>query len=633
MGLSEINSFRGDIPVEIQELSPVLYEYLKELADSMRGFGMGAVTGSLTLTERELTTRYFKQEYPRGVETKARVGDSAVSVKFVKFGYEVASGNTGQLAFLSPEGLATESGADLSLGGVDFTNSGAGDYGWIQTQGLVGGTTDWGVDGEAGDSIYLSAGVLSTTAGGVRVGQKAATGIVLSQNQQTHVDVPPDLSIQVVDLQTGLAGAEQKLSSAATDLEFLAALVAAHQDANQVAIARLESANTGLDLGELTRKMASLSLTQAGYELKLSSITSQVESNALVARESAEALFTQIVRADSGAGQAGFWAEVSERINLDVAVLTNDTETALASQQSQITAVATVNTAQATSITSLTASVNSLNTTVGGHTTTLATHTTDIAAVVSVNSAQATSITSLNSSVSGLNSTVSSHTSTLSSHATSISSLTSSTTALTSTVNGHTATLTIQASTNATVAGKLAAYWTLTAVAGGRAQLSIYADANGGGGVDIVGNVTIDGNLLVNGSIMTGKIGDSQVLTAKMGADAVTDITGASATGASGNGSSQTILSANVVMDFAGDIAVIFTALQSFAGDRSWSFQLYIDSSYVFACNGTKPGDSISLAGFKSVGAGTIPVNVYWTGQNSGITMVSGNAVMIRRYR
>lgn len=58
----------------------------------------------------------------------------------------------------------------------------------------------------------------------------------------------------------------------------------------------------------------------------------------------------------------------------------------------------------------------------------------------------------------------------------------------------------IQTAVN-TQAGKLAAYWQVTAVAGGRAQLTVYADANGGGGVDITGNVQINGNLLVTGSV------------------------------------------------------------------------------------------------------------------------------------
>jgi hypothetical protein len=55
--------------------------------------------------------------------------------------------------------------------------------------------------------------------------------------------------------------------------------------------------------------------------------------------------------------------------------------------------------------------------------------------------------------------------------------------------------------------GRTAAYWRTTAVAGNnRAQITISADANGGAGVDIIGDVSISGNLLVAGSIITDKI-------------------------------------------------------------------------------------------------------------------------------
>ncbi|MEG3084819.1 hypothetical protein U1707_14290 [Sphingomonas sp. PB2P12] len=59
----------------------------------------------------------------------------------------------------------------------------------------------------------------------------------------------------------------------------------------------------------------------------------------------------------------------------------------------------------------------------------------------------------------------------------------------------------------ADVQGRAATYWRTTAVAGNnRAQVTIYADANGGAGVDFVGDVSISGNLLVGGSVGTGAI-------------------------------------------------------------------------------------------------------------------------------
>ncbi|QOT72832.1 hypothetical protein H5V43_06890 [Sphingobium fuliginis] len=84
-------------------------------------------------------------------------------------------------------------------------------------------------------------------------------------------------------------------------------------------------------------------------------------------------------------------------------------------------------------------------------------------------------------------------------------------TSLTGTVNGHTASLTTQSGAIATLQGRTSAFWQVDAVAGGRAQLKVYADANGGGGVDIVGDVRISGNLVVDGTISTGKITNQAV--------------------------------------------------------------------------------------------------------------------------
>lgn len=50
-------------------------------------------------------------------------------------------------------------------------------------------------------------------------------------------------------------------------------------------------------------------------------------------------------------------------------------------------------------------------------------------------------------------------------------------------------------------AGKLGAFWQVTAVAGGRAQMTVYADANGGGGVDITGDLNLTGNARITGIV------------------------------------------------------------------------------------------------------------------------------------
>lgn len=50
--------------------------------------------------------------------------------------------------------------------------------------------------------------------------------------------------------------------------------------------------------------------------------------------------------------------------------------------------------------------------------------------------------------------------------------------------------------------GKTSAYWQVESVAGnGRAQLRVVADANGGGGVDITGDLRVTGNALISGTV------------------------------------------------------------------------------------------------------------------------------------
>ena len=81
-----------------------------------------------------------------------------------------------------------------------------------------------------------------------------------------------------------------------------------------------------------------------------------------------------------------------------------------------------------------------------------------------------------------------------------------------SAVGSLTARVTTTEGAIATAQGKLSSYWQTTAVAGnGRAQLTLHADANGGGGVDIVGDVAISGNLVVDGTIQSTKVATSAI--------------------------------------------------------------------------------------------------------------------------
>lgn len=72
--------------------------------------------------------------------------------------------------------------------------------------------------------------------------------------------------------------------------------------------------------------------------------------------------------------------------------------------------------------------------------------------------------------------------------------------------------------------GKLTSYWQVEAIAGGRAQLRVYSDSNGGGGVDIVGDLRVDGNVLISGTVTTNALLDGAVATDKIASNAASKI-------------------------------------------------------------------------------------------------------------
>lgn len=86
----------------------------------------------------------------------------------------------------------------------------------------------------------------------------------------------------------------------------------------------------------------------------------------------------------------------------------------------------------------------------------------------------------------------------------------STVTQLQSDYNGTSAIVTQQAGTIAGLGQRTAAYVRFIATAGsGRAQLTLSADANGGGGVDLIGDLSVSGNLLVGGSVVTSALADN----------------------------------------------------------------------------------------------------------------------------
>jgi hypothetical protein len=80
------------------------------------------------------------------------------------------------------------------------------------------------------------------------------------------------------------------------------------------------------------------------------------------------------------------------------------------------------------------------------------------------------------------------------------------------------ASVTTLATAVTTMESKTSAYWQTTAVAGnGRAQLTLHADANGGGGVDIVGDVRISGDTMIGGTLSVSALNYQMFVRRKSG--------------------------------------------------------------------------------------------------------------------
>ncbi|OAN51857.1 hypothetical protein A7Q26_09190 [Sphingobium sp. TCM1] len=74
--------------------------------------------------------------------------------------------------------------------------------------------------------------------------------------------------------------------------------------------------------------------------------------------------------------------------------------------------------------------------------------------------------------------------------------------ALNSTVSTLNSSVSTQQAAINNINGRVAAWWQVDAVAGnGRAQLRVVADANGGGGVDITGDLRVTGDVLIGGTV------------------------------------------------------------------------------------------------------------------------------------
>lgn len=110
-------------------------------------------------------------------------------------------------------------------------------------------------------------------------------------------------------------------------------------------------------------------------------------------------------------------------------------------------------------------------------------------------------LSTLSTQYASLSSTVSAQGASITQNATAVSGLNGQFASLSSTVSSLSSSVSTQQSAITDLQGRTSAYWQVTAVAGGRAQLTVFADANGGGGVDILGDLRVTGNALISGTV------------------------------------------------------------------------------------------------------------------------------------
>lgn len=177
---------------------------------------------------------------------------------------------------------------------------------------------------------------------------------------------------------------------------------------------------------------------------------------------------------------------------------------------------------------------------------------------------------------------------------------------------GLLARVTTTESATADLQDKTEAYWSVEAIAGGRAQLTVYADATGAAGVDITGDVRIYGNVEIYGQVIVHSTVDTPQLTPNATAIMHT-VTLASTK--FGNNAVQLAVELYIDFQYDCDIFVWVDAGQSFVGDRGWNSRAYYESTSTplgAGKGGDTAADSYTMTGYMPVDAGTRRLFVNW---------------------
>lgn len=144
-------------------------------------------------------------------------------------------------------------------------------------------------------------------------------------------------------------------------------------------------------------------------------------------------------------------------------------------------------------------------------------------------------------------------------------------------------------------------------------------------GVNVVG---INGALVIDGTLTVKRanIQDAAVDTLRIAGNSVTIPVTTSASfnvvGQSRTGPFYSLLNLTVSMPHGGVIYAHTVHRQGYGtGLRYWEADLRINGSTVFTCGGESVADTVTLAGSMAVGPGNHTVELWWRGENSGVTV------------
>lgn len=306
------NRFRADLPGGIQKLSADLYAFLRETLQGLRQFNSEALHGALRLNQQVLTTRYIDLVHP--LDSKAAVQLATGQTAFARFSHLSGMpdpGNEGRLLYRGINGQLTAEGEDVEFAGIDYTRSGAGEYGWV----VYGGYAPLHDGIFAGDSpaVVGVAGHQFTHLSSLKWGTIEAGMIYL----MPAFGVPGELGgSSLAELLNRLAASEADISDLKGAVQAITKSFGRFQHTSLLALSRIENrtpdefmASTYSEFLEQTAQMVAI-----GRQISVD--RNYVDAQTGLIRGFATAAQQHLITARSFAVDAKYWAEATQETNL-----------------------------------------------------------------------------------------------------------------------------------------------------------------------------------------------------------------------------------------------------------------------------------------------------------------------------